>query len=235
MSCKKDYILLSSTASDYGSIILTETGLNKDKFSAEFFDPRFMVYRKDRCDSMICEQKGGGVLIAIDSKYDSEQIINIPELDPLEAICVKIHFCSSNTNLYIYALYIQCGSDEELYLKHVQAIIKAHSMIKHGDIFVVVGDFNMPSIKWIANDDGFDFLPLIGDSESKQANIARTISSSLLNCGLFQMTDLQNKSNNVLDLVYTNMPELSVVAAADLSIIPDTMQDKAHVPILCTI
>lgn len=113
--------------------------------------------------------------------------------------------------------------------------MSAHSMVQHGDIFIMVGDFNLATIKWSANDDGFDFLPLIGPSESIQANIARTLSSSLLNCGLFQMTDLKNESNNVLDLVYTNMPELFVVSRADLSLIPDALQDKAHVPILCMI
>lgn len=72
-------------------------------------------------------------------------------------------------------------------------------------------------------------IPLLGNSESQQANIARTFTSSLIDCGLFQMSDLKNKYNNVLDLVYTNMPELFVVSPTDLPLIPDALQDVAHV------
>lgn len=147
MTGKKEHILLSTTASDYDVTVLSETWLNKDKFTAEFFDPRFSVYRKDRSDSSIEAVTGGGVLIAIDSKYDSD-IVNISELNQLEAICVKISLTSSNSCLYIYGLYIQYGSTEDVYLSHLNAIIAAHSMIKHGDIFITIGDFNMTSIVW---------------------------------------------------------------------------------------
>lgn len=46
---------------------------------------------------------------------------------------------------------------------------------------------------------------------------------------------LQNHCDNVLDLVYTNMPELFVITTADLPIIPDALQDKARVPMYCMI
>lgn len=234
MSSKKDDILLSTTASDYDVFVFSETWLNDGKFDAEFFDPRFSVYRKDRSKSSIEASKGGGVLISIDSKYDSE-LINFPEMDPLEAIFVKINLRSSNSCLYIYGLYIQYDSSEGVYTSHLNALVKSHSMISHGDIFVAVGDFNMPTVKWLKNDEGFDYLPLIGDSESIPAKIARTMTTTLLDCGLFQMTDFTNHCNNVLDLVYTNMPELFVVTTADLPIIPDTSQDVAHVPMHCMI
>lgn len=74
MTGKKDQILLSITSTDYDVIVLSETWLNKDKFSDEFFDVRFTVYRKDRQESNIDATQGGGVLIAVDSKIDSEVI-----------------------------------------------------------------------------------------------------------------------------------------------------------------
>lgn len=234
MSGKRERILISTTSCDYDVIVLSETWLRSDKFSAEFFDPRFTVYRKDRCDSNIDASKGGGVLIAIDSKYDSE-IVPVPELNQLEAICIKVHLQSSNSHIFIYGLYIQYGSSEAVYSSHLKAIIAAHSMIKHGDIFIAIGDFNMPTVTWSSNEDGFDYLPLIGTSESEQANIARMMTSSLLDCGLFQMSDLMNKFNNVLDLAYTNMPELCVVNQADLPLIPEALQDDAHVQTHCMV
>lgn len=124
MSSKKDHILLSTTSCDYDLIVLSETWLKEGKFSAEFFDPRFTVYRKDRSDSNIDASKGGGVLVAIDSKYDSE-VVNVPELSRLEAICIKLHLQSSNSYMYIYGLYIQHGSTAEVYQTHLEAIIAA--------------------------------------------------------------------------------------------------------------
>ncbi|KAG4079197.1 hypothetical protein HA402_015853 [Bradysia odoriphaga] len=124
---KKDQILLSTTACDCDAIVLPETWLDKGTFSAEFFDIRFTVYRKDRADSSINTERAGGVLIAVDSKHDSD-VVDFPEITPLEAIFY--------------------GSPEEVYAAHLASIIKAYSMVQHGDIFVVAGDFNMPSIKW---------------------------------------------------------------------------------------
>src|SRR5262249_46798405 len=144
-------------------IVLSETWLDSSKYSTEFFDSRFTVYRKDRCDSSVDATKGGGVLIAVDSKYDSH-VINIPELDELEAICAKLHLQSSNTSLYIYGLYIQPDATEEVYGQHVKAILKVHQLLRHGDIFQLIGDFNMPSVQWYHNEDGFDYLPIIGES-----------------------------------------------------------------------
>lgn len=232
MTGKKDQILLSTTSCDYDIIVLSETWLCINKFSGEFFHIRYTVYRKDRADSGIDTDRGGGVLIAVDSKIDSE-IVVIPELESLEAICVKLNLNSSR--ILIYGLYIQHGSTEEVYSAHLSAIIKAYSVLQHGDIFLVTGDFNMPAIQWVANEDGFDFLPFIGDSVSIQSNIARTFTSKLLECGLFQLTDAKNKYGNVLDLVYTNMPELSLATPADLPIIRDDQQDEAHIPLHCMI
>lgn len=234
MSGKKDDILLSTTACDYDVIALSETWLDSSKFSTEFFDPRFIVYRKDRSDSNIDAERGGGVLIAIDSKYDSN-VIDIPELAELEAICATINLHSSNSRLFIYCLYIQPGATDVVYESHVKAILKAMSLLQHGDIIYLAGDFNMPSVKWLPNDDGFDFLPLTGDSTAIQSIIARTTTTSLIEGGLFQLNNSLNHSSNVLDLVYTNMPELAVLTTVTLPIIPDSSQDRAHVPIHCLI
>lgn len=234
MTGKKDQILLSSTSTDYDAIVIPETWLNHNKFSAEFFDIRYTVYRKDRQDSNIDAVLGGGVLIAVDSKHDTEEIV-FPELIPLEAVCVKVNFHSSKSRMFIYGLYIQYGSGEDVYSSHLTAIIKAHSLIQHGDIFLVAGDFNMSCVKWTSNEDGFDFLPLIGDSTSVPSTIARNFTSTLLEHGLFQLTNLTNDSGNVLDLIYTNMPELALVTKVDLPLITEGQQDKAHVPLHCLI
>lgn len=65
--------------------------------------------------------------------------------------------------------------------------------------------------------------------------VARKFTSDMINNNLFQICNLQNIINNVLDLVYTNMPELAIVEKADLLLIPESIADKAHVQMVCTI
>lgn len=101
---------------------------------------------------------------------------------------------------------------------------------------LITGDFNFAdTTDWVENEDGFDFLPLIGESQASKAIIARETSTKLMNLGLFQMCDYKNQSGNVLDLIYTNSPELSLVHRADLCLLPSTKSDPDHNPLFCTI
>lgn len=104
------------------------------------------------------------------------------------------------------------------------------------DIVIIIGDFNLgDSADWHENDDGFDYLPVIGESQSAKAVIAREVTSELLNLGLSQMSNFINSSGNVLELVYTNNPELAVVNKADFLMLPEWKSDKHHVPLMCTV
>lgn len=49
------------------------------------------------------------------------------------------------------------------------------------------------------------------------------------------MCNLKNYAGNVLDLVYTNMPELVSIEKADITLFPDIYRDRAHNAILCTV
>lgn len=79
-------------------------------------------------------------------------------------------------------------------------------------MLLILGNFNLGSAaSWESNDDGFDFIPTIGESRCKKANIAREVTSSMMNLSLFQMSDFKNKFTDVLDLIYCNTPELMAV------------------------
>lgn len=57
------------------------------------------------------------------------------------------------------------------------------------------------------------------------------VTESILELGLFQMCNLSNSSGNVLDLIYTNSPELLISELAIRRLIPPELSDKAHNPI----
>lgn len=135
---------------------------------------------------------------------------------PLESICVKIS--SDGGTIFVYNLYIQPSSStsidkfRESLNKHAEAIKSLE--LNKSDSIIIVGDFNLNNVQWRVNDSGFDFIPVIGESESRPAAVAHSITSVFLNMGLFQMCNIENDWNNVLDLVYTNVPELVVVENA---------------------
>lgn len=65
-----------SSQFNYDVIVITETWLNSDFYSEEFFNPSlYIVYRKDRDSVKTGLNKGGGVLIAVKTSYLSANLI----------------------------------------------------------------------------------------------------------------------------------------------------------------
>lgn len=232
-------MLISSSSADYDILVFTETWLDDSFYDSEFLSDHYEVFRKDRADSNILQRKGGGVLIAIKKSMIYEKFM-FDEIKELEAVCVKVQQKSSNSELYIYGVYIQYRKvDEELaefYEEHLNAILQLNSRIKDKDTIIICGDFNFSNrVKWIENDCGFDYIPMCGDSTERKSEIVRQFTSMMLNNGLFQMSSLCNSAGNVLDLVYTNDPELVVVTMADFRMLPAHKSDCFHVPLTCMI
>lgn len=200
---------------------------------------QYEVFRKDRSESCIQEKKGGGVLIAV-KKYNDLTCseITFNEIKPLEAVCIKI--TRGDSNIYVYAVYVQYriidDSLHAFYNDHITAIEALNNIATIKDTIIICGDFNFSNrISWIENDIGFDFIPILGESTERKTEIARHFTTTMMNNGLFQMSPYRNSSGNVLDLLYTNSPELAVVSKADFNMLPTNKSDICHVPLMCTI
>lgn len=104
----------------------------------------------------------------------------------------------------------------EVYRLHIEAIESITTNLTAVDTIIIMGDFNLgSSTTWHENDTGFDYIPIIGESQSIKSMIAREVTSRLLDSGLFQISNQENTSGNVLDLIYTNVPELADLKRAD--------------------
>lgn len=229
---KKQELLRVSDLVDYDVLTITETWLHAGHKNNEFISSKYRVFRKDRCDTNINAERGGGVLIAVRTDIDCEPF-SIDCMVNLESICVK--FPLNKGYLYIYCLYIQPTAKFEVYEAHCNAITVLKSQLSTDDMIIIVGDFNLPSVQWIENDDNFDFLPIIGESSSERAVIAKYVTSSLLQIGLFQLNNIVNVADHVLDLVFTDSLELVVVDLALSRLISSQASDKAHNPLQISI
>lgn len=226
----RKHLLLSTDESDYDVVTITETWLHNGHYNNEFISKKYNIFRKDRINSTVEESRGGGVLIAVKNEIDCAEY-HTTEMTGLEAICVKIPL--QKGNMFIYCLYIQPSADMETYNAHTNAI--RGLQVGSNDILVVAGDFNLPNIKWVESDDSYDLIPLIGESESMKSNISRHVTTAMTELGLSQLNEVPNSSGNVLDLIYTNVPELLVSELAFRRLIPSDLCDKAHNPLIITV
>lgn len=231
---KGNYLLLNTHLCDYDIIAITETWLSPDHHDREFMDAKYKTFRKDRAFSSIESEGGGGVLIAVKNQIDYE-VFSTPEMDDLESICVKIPNGQNNqNNIFVYCVYIQPNASANTYANHTKAI--ASIKLNDDDTLLVFGDCNFSdTITWFEHGDSLGFVPLIGESQSMKAIVAKEVTSFFMDNGLFQMCNFENKSHNVLDLVLTNNPQYIVMEKADMLLIPEHKEDKAHTQMICTV
>lgn len=224
-------LTVSSSSADYDVIIITETWLEPSINNQVFISDEFSIYRKDRCiSSVIIASKGGGVLIAVRNSICCEEI-QTNEMKDLEAECIKIPVKTGF--IFIYVMYIQPHATIDIYRLHLNAV--ANLGIGQSDSILIFGDFNLNGVQWIDNEENFDYIPMIGESECRRSIIAREVTDFFMKLNMSQICNFKNNWNNVLDLVYTNIPESSVVCTADFPLLPSCKSDKAHVPFMCTI
>lgn len=217
---KERIIHASMLACQWEIIILVETWLTVNHNSCAYFPDKFNVYRRDRKSIRPNgnEIKKGGLVMAVKKNLISEQI-DLGSLIDIEYLCVKIKLKSFN--IIIYSLYIPPKSDISIYKAHVDQI--KNIQCNEEDILLVIGDLNIPNIDWIFDDECDCYLPT-----NISSNVASNTLLALQAEGLFQINEIKNASDNVLDLVYTNNPNIMKL---NLELNPISQPiDSAHLP-----
>lgn len=169
------------TSCDYEIIAFTETWLNSSVFNAELFTSRYSVFRTDRdFDSLGCS-RGGGVLIAVDSKINSEEIrINLNGLTSIDLVAVRIFI--GGKILYIFVIYIPPNTSITVY-ENIFEYFFSLKYIYNSDI-LILGDFNIPNFSLnVLNNHNLLLQNFLNFFELKQFN------------------SIKNKNNRILDLV----------------------------------
>lgn len=201
----------NSLVPNYDIILFTETWLTKDqkRFTDNMavFNSKFEVYRKDRSEKVL-KDRGGGVMIAIPSKFDSKEEPLDKKYDHLEYVCVNIKG-GQKMSILLYCAYIPPNSSLGIYEDHFNAIGIVKSRMKKEDILIVVGDFNLRFIEWKKENDQMQLkykgskLSVLCDKKII-FNIQKKYKKEY---ELDQLCEYKNESGNVLDLVYSNKKE----------------------------
>ena len=72
--------------------------------------------------------------------------------------------------------------------------------MKQGDQLILFGDYNLPKLQWVKDDDECDFLFAINASSASEI----VINDGMLMNGLNQVNPFNNSNDVKLDLVFTN-------------------------------
>lgn len=186
--------------------------------NSEYFPSNFNVYRYDRLIPNSSRRYGGiAVLVHKDLQQSS---VKLKDDEKCEFVAVEIKL--NPTPLIIYAVYMRIF-ESDVAVKHVENIKELNKKFRKHRI-VVMGDFNMNGIRWMTDESGTHFQPT--EVSASMENFLREMSD----LSFYQLSNITNKFNNVLDLVFVN--ELGDVALSidKTKIIGSMQQDVAHVP-----
>lgn len=192
------------------------------------FDCRlYNVFRKDRCSSTTGLSKGGGVLVAVRASFPSTQIelssdVNSEQRNyDIDQIIIKI-LVDKSQEIFISASYIPPLSPVEVYKAHINNCCTILSNRSDSQNVIIVGDFNLPNVKWSYDSDINQLIPYQVSSES-ECEVLDTCAEFNLN----QINDVYNENNRLLDLIFVDNHLQSDVVPLSSPPLPNSIHHKA--------
>lgn len=210
---KTQGLLMNILANNYDVIVLVETWLVASVNTAEFIDPRYTVFRRDRNRTLTGKMDGGGVLVAVRKELVASRLDNW-ENTQIEQIYVSIPMRS--LNIIICAVYIPPVSPAtfyDIFSNNLESIF----LSEPNNIFCVLGDMNLPTLTW-SFPEGCSQGLASSDTIASQ-NLLQAM--SLMN--LHQYNCIPNLNGKYLDLIFYSR-ETNVTHSND----PLLSEDRHH-------
>lgn len=190
--------------------------------SAQLFGDTFAVYRTDRNGSNSAKTRGGGVLIAVSTRWNS-YIDPSPVSDGLEQLWVRVTMPSRVVSVGVIYLPPDRRNDSSSIQDHVDSIGAIVANLGFNDFALLLGDYNQPALQWRNSDDG---------SMQVEPQTALMSASSALIDGfslhsLTQLNGISNRNARFLDLVLSNEAATPACVVSE-AVEPLTTLDPDH-------
>lgn len=188
LNTKTDILYASTSECVYDFVGLTETWLSDGVSSSELFSDDYNVLRSDRKFGVVGATRGGGVALAVKTKFPTLKIdfsLIEKQLPLVDIVGAKLH-CKPH-NLCVIVVYLPpqlTNVDFEYFVE----LFVSYEFLQQSDV-VIVGDFNVPNLN----------KPGINDSKSRSLHIM------LNTLDMRQLNDIVNNLNCTLDLVISNL------------------------------
>lgn len=208
----------------YEILCFSETWITKEHNIDQFVPSIFVSYCANRNNENSDYGRGGGVAIFINKKLKSIRMNNY-ENDQIECVCVKISV--SGRSFIVFLAYVPPYSNVDVFDKHVTCIQNILSNEKCP--IIVVGDFNLSKVRWERSNDGEFYIPF--DIPTGKRDIYGRFIDKMMLLSLYQVCNIQNVHNNVLDLVYSCDFKKIFISSPRIAITEIDRIDKAHPPL----
>lgn len=192
---KTNQFNLALASSDYHVIAVSETWLRDGILDSEL-SSNYQFFRKDRSPATSELRRGGGCLVAVKNGLDAT-LVKLAGYDHLEQTIIRVKV--RRQNVFLCCIYIRPNSPNDIYLSHYAAVREVLSKAGVNDLVIVVGDYNLPGLRWTFDDDVNAFIPNNASTE-----IELDLMESLLTSGMQQVCNLSNARGNILDLAFVN-------------------------------
>lgn len=193
-------------SNEYDVLCITETWLNQNFNSADYFSPEYEVYRADRNYDLLSTQYGGGALIAVKKVLPAVRRRDLEIY--FESVWVEMR-TQDHIKLLVGLFYYPPKYDSCSFREQLSDL--GNVLNDQNCRIIVVGDFNLPAIQW-------NFLGgACHNSDSKEAAMYEFV--SLLN--LTQHNSIVNPAGHILDLVLSNFAFSECLSQAEPLVPPD--------------
>jgi len=184
---KADQLAKLVSYTDPDAILMTETKLDQSIKTSEFMPDHYCCFRRDR------KRGGGGVLVAIKSKYAPEEV-HFEEIDG-EIVWASVSF-RSQRKLYLGCFYRPERNSFDALSDSLNQISQKMKNSPNS-IIIVGGDLNAGDIDWES---------LTIKHESKRRSLHERLLSIVHDHHLTQFQKEPTRGQSILDLFFTNKP-----------------------------
>lgn len=198
------------TLANLDFIALTETWLNDDFSSSQLFDDTYNVFRSDR--SVINynllrpnesnrnhneDIRGGGCILALKNQISAIRLNEWEKETLFDNIWIKVN-TKGSSKIFINTVYIPPWATFDHVNDYYEHIVDTINTKEPYARFILLGDFNLPSIDWFPNGDHQIAL-------RSEGRFATELINMLITCNITQKNSIKNERGRVLDLIISNV------------------------------
>ncbi|XP_055543377.1 uncharacterized protein LOC129728926 [Wyeomyia smithii] len=185
----------------YDIIALTETWLNDRTTSHQLFGPDYEVLRCDRGPLNSRKATGGGVLLAVRRGFTVLKRQN-QSWSNVEQIWATVKLTDRNLHNCVVYFPPDRTRDTAVINAHNRSVAYVAADADHSDETLVVGDFNLPGLKWCSSNSGFRYPdPAVSTFHTGAMNILDCYNSAKLR----QINEVLNENGRMLDLCFVSI------------------------------
>ncbi|XP_058811040.1 uncharacterized protein LOC131675929 [Topomyia yanbarensis] len=207
---KIDTFFLAVSEAEYDIIVLTETWLNEQIYSAQLFGHQYAVFRTDRSHLNSRKTRGGGVLVAVSLKLNS-YIDPATISNTLEQLWVIVDLPQNTLSIGVIYLPPDRRFDAVSINDHLESLGSVSSRFGIHTPAILFGDYNQSNLQWRFPERDLPFIdPLLSHMPAGSCALIDGFNLQAFT----QINTIFNRNERLLDFVLANDTALPVTTVS---------------------